>query len=188
MNKKKYLMFIPLSILGVVSGVILFTFLFTRLTGIFEINDVLFRIEKLPHFVLYWVGAANIATFLLIFILGILRLKPHGAIGYSRGLVTKGIYRYVRNPMYAGLSLTLFGLGFLLQNLGVSIVGLFWLLICYFQSRREERELIKRFGDEYQNYKDKTPCFIPNFKNMIFDWLKITSGKKSKKLIKVLKP
>jgi 2-iminobutanoate/2-iminopropanoate deaminase len=68
-----------------------------------------------------------------------------------------------------------------LVNLGVSLAGLFWLLICYFQAKREERELEKRFGQGYLDYKSRTPRFIPNFKEMILDGLKIKPKKKFKK-------
>jgi len=179
MRKKSYQKFIPFAILGVLFGLGLVTLLFTSLTTILGINDLLFRIKKLPPFVLYWVGVANVVTFFPIFILGILSLKPRGAIGYAEKLVTKGIYRYLRNPMYSGLSFTLFGLGLLVQNLGVSLTGLFWLLICFFQVRREEKELEKRFGKQYLEYKARTPGFIPYFKTIIFDLLKIEPKKKN---------
>jgi protein-S-isoprenylcysteine O-methyltransferase Ste14 len=178
MKNKPYRRFIPLAILGVVSGLSLFTLLFTSLTGLLNINDLLFRIKKLPHFIIYWVGAANVVTFFPIFILGIWQLKPRGAVGYSGKLISNGIFRYLRNPMYSGLSFTLFGFGFLIQNLGVSLTGLFWLLICFFQVKHEEKELEKRFGKPYLEYKAATPRFIPNFKTIIFDLLKLESKKK----------
>ncbi len=163
MKKENYLKFVPLAIGGVIVGLTLIVYLFTKITGIFGIDDLFFRIEKLPHFVLYFVGAANVITFLPIFIAGILILRPKGAVGYSEKLVTKGIYRYVRNPMYSGLCFTIFGAGFLFHNSGISIAALFWLLICFVQVLREENELKKRFAPDYIVYKENTPRFIPDF-------------------------
>ncbi len=181
MNEKNYRRFIPLAIAGVVFGVTLFIFLFTQLSGKLGINDLPYRIKKMPPFVLYWIGIANVATFIPVFFLGIVKLKPRGAVGCSTEVVKDGVYRYVRNPMYAGLSFTLFGLGLLLMNFGVSLAGLFWLLICYFQVKREELELEKRFGREYLDYKSGIPRFVPDFGKMVFDWLKITPKKEKLK-------
>jgi len=172
MCPKLYRKFIPLAIVGVMIGVTLFIFLFTRLTAMFDIDDLPFRIKSVPHYILYWIGIANVVTFVPFFILGIVKLKPEGAVGCSKKLVKTGVYRYLRNPMYAGLSFTLIGLGFLLSNFGVSLAGLFWLFTCYIQVKREETELEKRFGREYLDYKSTTPRFIPDFKDLIFNWKK----------------
>ena len=65
-------------------------------------------------------------------------------------LVTSGLYRYTRNPMYLGQSLVLLGWTIYLHNF-ISLLALpaFVLYISRFQIRPEERYLSVRFPDEY---------------------------------------
>jgi protein-S-isoprenylcysteine O-methyltransferase Ste14 len=78
-------------------------------------------------------------------------------------VVNTGPYRYARNPMLTGVSLFLFGIGFIVNS--VSLVFLFtplYVLINVWELKKiEEPELIKRLGDEYIEYRRQTPMFIP---------------------------
>lgn len=71
----------------------------------------------------------------------------------ARVLVTGGIYRHTRNPMYLGMLLVLAGWGAWLGN-AAAWLGLplsIW-LITALQIRPEERILAERFGDGYLRY------------------------------------
>lgn len=71
----------------------------------------------------------------------------------ARVLVTGGIYRHTRNPMYLGMLLVLAGWGAWLGN-AAAWLGLplsMW-LITALQIRPEERILAERFGDGYLRY------------------------------------
>jgi protein-S-isoprenylcysteine O-methyltransferase Ste14 len=78
-------------------------------------------------------------------------------------VVKTGPYRYVRNPMLAGVFLMLFGIGFVVNS--VSLVFFFtplYVVINVWELKRiEEPELIKRLSDEYIEYRRQTPMFIP---------------------------
>ena len=78
-------------------------------------------------------------------------------------VVTTGPYWYARNPMLTGVFLILFGLGFWVDS--VSLVFLFTPLYILFHvwelKQIEEPELVKRLGDEYVEYRKRTPMFIP---------------------------
>lgn len=80
-------------------------------------------------------------------------------------VVETGPYRYARNPMLTGVFLFLFGLGVAVDSL--SLVCLFtplYVLINVWELKRiEEPELVKRLGDEYTEYRERTPMFIPGF-------------------------
>jgi protein-S-isoprenylcysteine O-methyltransferase Ste14 len=68
-------------------------------------------------------------------------------------LVTAGIYRWTRNPMYAGLSMLLVGWAVRLGTLSpFMLVPPFILLMTQVQILPEERALRERFGDEYDRY------------------------------------
>ena len=82
-------------------------------------------------------------------------INPHKPSAAS-SLVTSGVYRYTRNPMYLGLSVTLMGWAVFLSNpLALLAVPLFVLYINRFQINPEERVLSSLFGAEYAAYKEK---------------------------------
>jgi protein-S-isoprenylcysteine O-methyltransferase Ste14 len=79
-------------------------------------------------------------------------IKPSAA----SSLVTGGVYRFTRNPMYLGLSITLMGWAVFLSNpLALLAVPLFVLYVERFQIDPEERVLSSLFGADYATYKEK---------------------------------
>lgn len=74
----------------------------------------------------------------------------------STALVTTGLYKITRNPMYVGLVFLLVGWAFYLANIFsfLLIVG-FVLYITRFQIKPEERALERLFGQEYLAYKNE---------------------------------
>ncbi len=68
----------------------------------------------------------------------------------ATSLVTSGIYRYTRNPMYLGHALILLGWSLYLHNVAALLaVPAFMLYITRFQIQPEERHLSARFPDAY---------------------------------------
>lgn len=74
-------------------------------------------------------------------------------------LVTRGLYRVVRHPLYTfGLLFVWFSPGVSQNSLTVYIGATLYTLIgAYF----EERKLLRDFGEAYAEYKRKTPMLIP---------------------------
>jgi len=75
-------------------------------------------------------------------------------------VITKGLYRFTRNPTYVGM---------ILMHVGVAIACSSWLLLLLAAVLlillnavlpSEERYCLYRFGDEYQKYKNRTPRWI----------------------------
>ena len=73
----------------------------------------------------------------------------------STHLVTGGMYRVSRNPMYLGMVVVLLGIAVLFGNISpfISIPIFVWLIQKNF-IRLEEAMLEKTFGDEYREYKN----------------------------------
>jgi len=69
--------------------------------------------------------------------------------------------------MYAGLSLTLFGIGLFIGSTAVAVAPLLGLLVARMLARREEQLLGEKYGQVYLTYKKSTPMFIPNFGRLI---------------------
>ena len=73
--------------------------------------------------------------------------------GAASSLVSSGVYRFTRNPMYLGLLLTLLGWAAYLSNpLALFLVPLFVLYINRFQIKPEERVLSSLFGADFAAY------------------------------------
>ena len=79
-------------------------------------------------------------------------------------LITQGIYAHVRNPLYLGVIIQLFGWFFILLFTFLLIMPFFFMLLFFFVARWEEKELIERFGEEYLTYKKAVPRFFPRFR------------------------
>ena len=116
-----------------------------------------------------WVGVIGAATFAA----GLwLQWKARADLGYNltptgvtregHSLVTDGAYRYIRNPIYAGFWLQAIAQALLLHNWIAGLAGLVLILPIYkYRLRREEQDLLGRFGEEYRLYKDRTGRVIP---------------------------
>lgn len=79
-------------------------------------------------------------------------------------LVTDGLYGYVRHPQYTGLFIALFGEG-IIHWPTVFSVGLFPFVIVVFAwlARKEERDMVDKFGEDYQLYQQNVPMFLPDW-------------------------
>ena len=76
-------------------------------------------------------------------------------------LVTSGIYKYSRNPMYLGLLMIVVSSSIFYLNIYSILTPLFFYLwINRFQIKREEVFLTEKFGEDYLSYKKKTRRWI----------------------------
>lgn len=72
----------------------------------------------------------------------------------TSSVVTSGVYRFSRNPMYVGFLLALIGWAtFLSHTLPFLLLPVYVAYMNRFQISPEERALSAKFGDEYEAYK-----------------------------------
>jgi protein-S-isoprenylcysteine O-methyltransferase Ste14 len=77
-------------------------------------------------------------------------------------LVTEGVYRYVRHPMYASEWLWSIAQALLLQNWVAGWAGLALFTPLYvMRVPREEQMMLDRFGAEYRSYMNRTGRIVP---------------------------
>jgi protein-S-isoprenylcysteine O-methyltransferase Ste14 len=125
------------------------------------------------HLVLVFLGLAHSHT-----AMAILHLITNGIIFFGlflmyggwmliyaakgQRLVTEGLYNYVRHPQYCGLFLVT--AGFLIQWPSLTTLIMWPILIfAYYKlATREEKDIEKRFGQEFLEYKKRVPAFIPH--------------------------
>ncbi len=92
---------------------------------------------------------------LIIIALGGFRKADTGAVPFSKStaLVTDGIYRFTRNPMYLGMALILAGVAIRLGTLSAWLPVVFFIFIIQRQFvRNEEIFLTAIYGDEFRAY------------------------------------
>jgi protein-S-isoprenylcysteine O-methyltransferase Ste14 len=106
-----------------------------------------------------WLGPVLVLAGLVLFCLGA------GQIYYAKwrrtGLVTGGLYRFVRHPQY--IALTFLGLGILLTwGRAIMFLAFFLMMFLYYYlARSEERICLRLFGAEYERYRERTSFIIP---------------------------
>jgi protein-S-isoprenylcysteine O-methyltransferase Ste14 len=80
----------------------------------------------------------------------------------QHGLITHGIYRRVRHPMYMALLLYSCGQALVVPNwvAGPSYLVTFGILVV-FRVRAEEQMMLDQFGDQYAAYVGRTKRVVP---------------------------
>jgi len=109
----------------------------------------------------------------VVVILGVLKLKKEGAASNARDennlytfekttqLVTTGIYRYIRHPLYASLLYLSWGICFKHITIVLIIISAFSSVFLYITARFDEKECRDYFGEAYKLYMQKSKMFIP---------------------------
>jgi protein-S-isoprenylcysteine O-methyltransferase Ste14 len=112
-----------------------------------------------------YIGLLPILLGLFLGFLGLHHLKKGRttvkAFHVPRRLVTTGIYRYTRNPIYLGLALLLVGTCILLGARCVLLpMAIFVIVADCWIVRGEERMLLRKFGREFEEYRARTRRWI----------------------------
>lgn len=87
--------------------------------------------------------------------------NPEGDFEDTTTLITSGVYKFIRHPLYT--SLFLFSLGVFLKDPSLLGAGLVITTVIgvYLTARIEEGFNLDRFGGKYQDYLNQTKRFIP---------------------------
>lgn len=115
---------------------------------------------------LAWIGAAVAVASLILFHLTHRALGRNWSVSLdlreSHRLVTEGVYRYVRHPMYSAFWLWAIAQALLLPNLVAGLSGLVGFGVLYsFRVAQEERLMLDAFGAEYADYMARTGRVAP---------------------------
>ena len=78
-------------------------------------------------------------------------------------VISSGVYSRVRHPQYLGAILSHIGASFLFSGYYSLFVSPVVIVINYILCWKEERELVKEFGEEYLKYQETVPMLIPRF-------------------------
>ncbi len=87
--------------------------------------------------------------------------RPEHGIENTKALVTRGIYKYVRHPLYSSLLLLVWGVFFKNTSLLSTILVIVTSMFLIVTAKVEEAENLQKFGAEYNEYMKTTKMFIP---------------------------
>jgi len=118
-----------------------------------------------------WLGVDLLALAALLFWRSHADLGLNWSMGlevrHGHTLVDRGVYRYIRHPMYAALLVAGLGQFLTLQNwVGGSSIFLAGLVFLVFRVPREERLLLDEFGEAYRTYQARTGRVFPRFSSI----------------------
>jgi len=118
-----------------------------------------------------WAGWIGVATFgIALWLLW----RSHADLGQNwrvaaelrkeHKLVTSGVFRYMRHPMYSAHWLWGVAQALLIQNWIAGLASLVIFLPLYLlRVRREEQMMLAQFGEEYRSYMNRTNRIFPRF-------------------------
>ncbi|HEX2978720.1 MAG TPA: protein-S-isoprenylcysteine O-methyltransferase [Anaerolineaceae bacterium] len=115
-----------------------------------------------------WLGIVILILSLLIFWRAHADLQanwsPSLELYEEHTLITNGIYRYIRHPMYASQLVWGIAQALLIQNWIAGFGSLIFFVPFYIlRSRAEEQMMLAKFGDQYREYKKSTGGIAPKF-------------------------
>ena len=84
-----------------------------------------------------------------------------GKKSQSQGIIKKGVFRFVRHPIYLSEIILYLGLLILNISLAATIILVIAMFFLHYISRYEEKLLLTRFGDEYKHYMKEVPMWFP---------------------------
>ena len=76
-------------------------------------------------------------------------------------MVTSGVYRYIRHPLYCSLLLGIWGAFLKRPSPLAGAVAAAGSLFTVATAKVEERQNLSNFGAEYQMYRSRTKMFVP---------------------------
>lgn len=76
-------------------------------------------------------------------------------------IVTGGPYAIVRHPQYLGANLAHIGGSVLFSASFALLFSPIYITCNYLISRKEEKELVREYGEEYEDYRKTTPMLVP---------------------------
>jgi len=75
-------------------------------------------------------------------------------------VITRGLYRFTRNPSYVGMILMHIGLGIACSSWLFLLLTVVMMIMLNAVLPSEERYCLYRYGDDYRKYKNSTPRWI----------------------------
>jgi protein-S-isoprenylcysteine O-methyltransferase Ste14 len=121
---------------------------------------LIFIIFRKQFFSNFFYTSASILIIVFGLVIWIIAKKEMGKITINiipTKLITTGIYSKIRHPLYLGVKLVFLGFALLFKSIiGIILVFIMLIPLHSYRAKKEEQELVKKFGKRYILYKKKT--------------------------------
>lgn len=147
-------------------------FAWESILALFLLNvDDWFRAPLSGHQVMSWL---LLTLSIVPLVCGVLSLRGRGkpvarregepqllAFEKTSALVTTGIYRYIRHPLYSSLLFLTWGIFFKAPSAAGALPALAATLFLAATAKADEAECVRFFGPSYRAYRERTRRFVP---------------------------
>ncbi|MBE0639624.1 MAG: DUF1295 domain-containing protein [Bacteroidales bacterium] len=157
-----------------------------------EMYPETFFLEETPYEIYFEMICLVISLFGLVIRVYTVGYTPKNTSGrntkegqVAESLNTTGIYSMVRHPLYLGNFLMWLGPAMLTGHFWFIIAFVFFYWVYYERIMfAEEQFLRKKFGQQYLDWSDEVPAFVPAYKkfkkpNLMFSWKKVLKKEKN---------
>ena len=148
----------------------LFTVVVPGTVAIFVPRWILGSFHKPSHGILTWLGLPCFLCGVAIYLrcaweFAVRGLGTPAPIAPTQYLVTTALHRYIRNPMYVGVVLTILGEAAIYRSLPLLAYAAAVLAIVHvFVVTYEEPTLQRLFGQSYEEYRQSVPRWFPRLR------------------------
>lgn len=156
----------PQDFLGVISKFITLALVIVLLINAFftDYYKFIMPIWYLEHLTIQLIGFALIHFALIWILIAQIQMGKSWRIGFDKQqnteLKTNGLFRISRNPVFLGMTVSLFGIFLIIPNAITLLVFVLGFVSFHVQIRLEEEYLIKTHGDVYLQYCKKTKRWL----------------------------
>jgi protein-S-isoprenylcysteine O-methyltransferase Ste14 len=121
-----------------------------------------FSIPYIEHYIWFYIGLLGVAISTIALLQLNIHLSPFPTPKPNSKLLTKGVFKFSRHPIYSGILIFMFSFSFWLGEgyklcVSLAILGLF-----FYKSKYEE-SLLENTFDNYKAYKSKVGRFFPKW-------------------------
>jgi protein-S-isoprenylcysteine O-methyltransferase Ste14 len=113
---------------------------------------------------LKYIGILFCYVGLIIFLMALVSFGKSWRIGIdeknSNELITTGIFKYSKNPIFLFMDLYFMGIMLIYPNIVFIVVTICVIIGIHLQIIREEKYLLNKFGEEYIKYKKQTRRYL----------------------------
>ena len=117
------------------------------------LNEYISQWIRLPVAFFFLILSGYLARTGLSIVFGEIREKP--------SVIRKGVFNWIRHPIYLSEILLYLGMLLISISLAAAVVWMIAIAFLHYISRHEEKLLLARFGEEYEQYMREVPMWLP---------------------------
>jgi len=129
---------------------------------LFEIDLFYFSLPELLKLSMFPIMLLGILIIFISFIQLGTKLSPFPSPVQNATLITSGIFKFVRHPIYTGILLIVFSIAIYKASEYKFLISVLLLILFRFKSKYEESKLLSVFPN-YREYRQVTGKFFPKF-------------------------